>query len=214
MLDAEQPAPPPEQQPDQPDPPKRRLHPVVEVLVILAAAVGVYLVTNYFVVKPYRIPSASMVPTLEVGDRVLVSRFIYHLHDPERGDVIVFHPPGHGDQPQRGADTPADVYFIKRIVGLPGEVIEARDGQVKICDTPVSGCEPLDEPYLAQQGVMPDFGPITVPDDSYFMMGDNRADSDDSRDWGPLPRDYITGEAFFTYWPPDRIGLLDLATML
>ena len=161
-----------------------------------------------WVVKPYRIPSASMVPTLKEGDRVLVSRFVYRLHDPRRGDVIVFHPPGTGDQPVRGATTPASVYFIKRVIGLPGETVAGRDGQVEVCDAPNVGCRFLHEPYLAEQRVVGDFGPITVPKDQYFVMGDNRADSDDSRDWGTVPRAYIIGEAFATYWPLDRLRTL------
>jgi signal peptidase I len=186
----------------------RRINPVVELVLIIAAAFALWYVIDGWVVKPYRIPSASMVPTLKEGDRVLVSRFTYRLHDPRRGDVIVFHPPGTGDQPVRGAKTPASVYFIKRVIGLPGETVEGRDGQVEVCDAPNVGCQFLREPYLAEQRVVGDFGPITVPQGQYFVMGDNRADSDDSRDWGTVPRAYVIGEAFATYWPPDRLRTL------
>ena len=102
-----------------------------------------------WVVKPYRIPSASMEPTLQVGDRVLVSRFIYRLHDPHRGDVIVFHPPGTAERGARRADRRRSVYFIKRVIGLPGETVQGRDGQVQICKAPNVGCSSLHEPYLA-----------------------------------------------------------------
>jgi signal peptidase I len=174
-------------------------------VLIVAAAFALWYVIDGWVVKPYRIPSASMEPTLQQGDRVLVSRFIYRLHDPHRGDVIVFHPPGVGPNAVRGSKTEASVYFIKRVIGLPGETVQGREGQVQICKAPNVGCTFLHEPYLAQQHVVGDFGPITVPRDSYFVMGDNRADSDDSRDWGTLPHRNIIGEAFATYWPLDRL---------
>jgi len=187
---------------------KRPMNPVLELLLILAAALGLWYVTNGWIVKPYRIPSSSMEPTLQIGDRVLVSRFTYRLHDPRRGDIIVFHPPGTGDQAIAGATTEASVYFIKRIVGLPGETIEGRHGRVLICTAPNVGCHPLDEPYLHQPAAGTDFGPVRIPQGRYFVMGDNRRISDDSRIWGTLPRSYIIGEAFATYWPLDRIGTL------
>lgn len=187
---------------------KRPMNPVLELLLILAAALGLWYVTNGWIVKPYRIPSSSMEPTLQIGDRVLVSRFTYRLHDPRRGDIIVFHPPGHGDQAIAGATTEAGVYFIKRIVGLPGETIEGRHHRVLICTAPNVGCHALNEPYLHQAAAATDFGPVRIPQGRYFVMGDNRSISDDSRIWGTLPRSYIIGEAFATYWPLDRIGTL------
>jgi signal peptidase I len=193
---------PPEQ------PKKRQLNPVVELLLILVAALGLWYITNGWIVKPYRIPSASMEPTLRSGDRVLVARFMYRFTDPHRGDIIVFHPPGAGSQPIRNAKTKASVYFIKRIIGLPGETVQGRNGVVSICKAPGRDCRSLKEPYLADNSGMTDFAPVTVPQDQYFMMGDNRAVSDDSRDWGTLPRDNIIGEAFATYWPPDRLRTL------
>jgi len=186
--------PEPDQTPPAQPPAKRQMNPVLELVLILAAALGLWYVTNGWIVKPYRIPSASMEPTLQSGDRVLVNRFIYRFHDPRRGDIIVFHPPGAGDQATAGASTEASVYFIKRIVGLPGETVEGRNGHVEICAKPNVGCHILNEPYLTHG--------------HYFMMGDNRAISDDSRDWGTLPRSYIIGKAFATYWPLDRIRTL------
>jgi signal peptidase I len=189
-------------------PHKRQMNPVLELLLILAAALGLWYVTNGWIVKPYRIPSSSMEPTLQIGDRVLVSRFTYRLHDPRRGDIIVFHPPGTGDQAIPNAKTEAGVYFIKRIIGLPGETIEGRNHRVLICTAPNVGCRPLDEPYLHQPAAATDFGPVRIPQGRYFVMGDNRRISDDSRIWGTLPRSYIIGEAFATYWPLDRLGTL------
>jgi signal peptidase I len=209
---AERDAPPPggagEVGGEPPQPAKRQLNPVLELVLILAAALGLWYVTNGWIVKPYRIPSASMEPTLQIGDRVLVSRFTYRIHDPRRGDIIVFHPPGTGESAQLGATTEASVYFIKRIVGLPGETIEGRNHRVVICTAPGVGCHPLDEPYLRQAAAPTNFGPIRIPNGRYFVMGDNRRISDDSRFWGTLPRSYIIGEAFATYWPLDRIGTL------
>jgi signal peptidase I len=191
-----------------PPPSRRQINPVLELGLILLAALGLWWVANGWIVKPYRIPSASMEPTLRDGDRVLVARFIYHFHDPRRGDVIVFHPPGNGDSAILGAKTEASVYFIKRIIGLPGETVEGRRHHVLICTAPSVGCHVLNEPYLTQAAVAAPFGPVTVPQGQYFMMGDNRAVSDDSRMWGTLPRSYIIGEAFATYWPPDRLRTL------
>jgi signal peptidase I len=201
---------PPEPAVETPPPPpaKRQMNPLIELVLILAAALGLWYVTNGWIVKPYRIPSASMEPTLQIGDRVLVNRFIYHLHDPRRGDIVVFHPPGRGDSAIDGASTEASVYFIKRVIGLPGETIEGRGGHVEICTGPNVGCHILKEPYLTQTAAPQNFGPVTIAPDHYFMMGDNREISEDSRVWGTLPRSYIIGEAFVTYWPLRRIRTL------
>jgi signal peptidase I len=192
-----------------------RKHPVIELITTLVMAVAIAYCVQAWVVKPYRIPSESMVDTLRVSDRIIAARFLYHLKDPERGDIIVFQPNGEGDQPFR-TDHVADTVFVKRLIGLPGEIIGAREGRVYICDggsapdatRPIEqtpGCRTLDESYVASE--QEDFGPETIPEGRYFMMGDNRADSDDSRNWGPIKRDQIIGRAFMTYWPVDRISL-------
>jgi signal peptidase I len=161
-----------------------------------------------------------MEPTLDVGQRVLVDRVGYHFGDPEIGDIVVFHPPvgatGEGPQcgvPQRPpgeacpepVDQESDTNFIKRIVAGPGDRLSIKDGH------------PVVNGVMAQEGFTKachDSGTcnmpktITIPEDEYFMMGDNRSHSDDSRFWGPVPRDWIIGQAFFTYWPPNRVGLL------
>jgi signal peptidase I len=192
---------------------------LVELVVIVALAIGLALLIQAFVVKPYQIPSPSMEPTLDVGERVLVNRVGYHLGDPQVGDVIVFHPPTgaeNGDecgvsQPPRAPcpkPTPerSDTNFIKRIVAGPGDTLSIRNGHPV-----VDGVEAEEDFIKPCRGVgSPCNFPheITIPPDHYFMMGDNRGQSDDSRFWGPVPRDWIIGEAFFTYWPPDKIGLL------
>jgi signal peptidase I len=179
-----------------------------------------------WLIKPYQIPSQSMEPTLDVGQRVLVNRFLYHFTDPAIGDIVVFHPPKgadaqparcgltvHGRQPvEVGMSCPkptaaeSSQNFIKRIVAGPGDTLSVRDGHPV-----VNGVEKTEEPYIRPCGTLAACNlprQITIPPDHYFMMGDNRGESDDSRFWGPVPRAWIIGEAFATYWPPDRVGTL------
>ena len=192
---------------------------LLELVLIVVVALGLALGIQAFLVKPYRIPSESMVPTLQVGQRVLVNRVSGRLSDPGVGDIVVFHPPagaeqdnmcGEGQPPEGAAcDKPtperADVNFIKRVVAGPGDKISIRNGRV------VLNGKLQKEPFIAPCGGGEgcDFPrTITIPADHYFMMGDNRGSSDDSRFWGPVPRKWIIGPAFATYWPPKRIGLL------
>ena len=185
---------------------------------IVGLAIGLALAIQAFIVKPYQIPSPSMEPTLDVGPRVLVNRLSYSLGgDPSVGDIVVFHPPEgaergnecgvprkDGEPCPEPTDEMADTNFIKRVVAGPGDTLRIENG------VPIVNGEPLEEDYTRPCGVGDcDFPTeITIPDDHYFMMGDNRGGSDDSRYWGPVPRDWIIGKAFFTYWPPKRIGLL------
>jgi signal peptidase I len=185
--------------------------------VIVALALALALAIQAWIVKPYQIPSGSMEPTLDIGQRVLVNRFIYHFNDPKIGDVVVFHPPVGADNgtecgmppgPNEACAKPtageSDQNFIKRIVAGPGDTLAVKDGHPV-----VNGVEKSDEPYINPCGSGSQCNlskPVTIPPDMYFMMGDNRGASDDSRFWGPVPRDWIIGEAFATYWPPDRIG--------
>ena len=194
---------------------------LLELVLIIATALGLALAIQALLVKPYRIPSESMEPTLDVGQRVLVNRIGNRFSRPELGEVMVFHPPagaeranqcgdagqGQGQAAPCGRPTPqpADVNFIKRVVGLPGDRISVRDGHV------IRNGRPVREPYTRPCGG--DDGcnfpqEITIPPGHYFMMGDNRGSSDDSRFWGPVPRDWIIGPAFATYWPPGRVGIL------
>jgi signal peptidase I len=188
--------------------------------VIVVAAVGLALLIQATIVKPYQIPSGSMEPTLDIGQRVLVDRVNYHFSDPDVGDIVVFHPPsgatsggrecGVAHNPQReacpkGTPEPSDENFIKRIVAGPGDRLRIVHGH------PVVNGQMAHEDFIRPCGGATDCNlpqEITIPPDEYFMMGDNRGASDDSRIWGPVPRDWIIGQAFFTYWPPDRIGLL------
>jgi signal peptidase I len=179
---------------------------VLELVVVIALALGLTWLVQQYVLKSYRIPTASMRTTVDVGDRVLAARFLTWFGNPRRGDVVVFHPPGIGNVAQRNSPTEATVTFIKRVVGLPGETVQGVDDRVLICRAPRVACRVLHEPYAS--GVTSDFGPITVPRDSYLMLGDNRQSSEDSRIWGPLPRRNIIGTAVVRYWPPGRFGIL------
>jgi signal peptidase I len=160
-----------------------------------------------------------MEPTLDVGQRVLVNRFLYHFTDPSLGDIVVFHPPKgadsgtqcgapHGESEACPKPTPeeSDQNFIKRIVAGPGDTLSVRNGHPV-----VNGVEKSEESYVRPCGLAPSCNlpkEITIPPGYYFMMGDNRGESDDSRFWGPIPRAWIIGKAFATYWPPDRVGIL------
>jgi len=172
-----------------------------EYLLVALCAIVAALLVQAFLVKPYRIPSESMAATLVPRDRVLVNRVVYRLHAPGRGDIVVI------DSAAVGR------ILIKRVVALPGETVSVDGGAVYIDG------RRLDEPYVHRVGgetepTEPFRGtgqpwslerPYTVPAGHYFLMGDNRVVSDDSRDWGPAPRREIIGEAFFTYWPLSRL---------
>ena len=187
------------------------LGPWIELVVVVALAFSAAYLVQWFVVKPYRIPSESMENTLMVGDRVLVARFWYRFSDVERGQIIVFHPPGRGDEVIDKAPTAAkDLNFIKRVVGLPGEWVGGFRRQVWICPTrppdgrtPTAACTALNEPYTSS--VQRRFSFQQVPPGRYFVMGDNRKDSEDSRIWGPVRRSQMLGRAFGLAWPPLRI---------
>jgi signal peptidase I len=195
---------------------------LVELVLIVATALLLALAIQAFIIKPYRIPSGSMLPTIHLGQRVLVDRLGNDFSSPHVGEIIVFHPPknyalgcldtsegqsgGSGQRPcgvQRAEESSET--FIKRVVGLPGDRIKIIDGHVYR-----NGVREKD-PYIMPCAGDPSCtfsDPITVPRGDYYMMGDNRGESDDSRFWGPVPRSWIIGDAFFTYWPPDRIGTL------
>jgi signal peptidase I len=192
--------------------------------VIVALALGLALAIQAFLVKPYQIPSGSMEPTLDIGQRVLVNRFIYHFTSPDIGDIVVFHPPVTGEEGYAGDECPAEVNnladghpcpsndpresdqnYIKRIVAGPGDRLSVRDGH------PVVNGKIAEEDFIlpCQGGTACNLPKaITIPPGHYFMMGDNRGSSDDSRFWGPVPQDWFIGKAFATYWPPKRIGIL------
>ena len=167
---------------------------IKETLSIVIIAFILAMILRTFVIEGRIIPSESMLPTLKVGDRVMVNKFIYYFKEPQRGDVIVFHPP----EILNSKDD-----YIKRVIGLPGEKVEMKDNKVYIDG------KPLVEPYLAEP-VNYTFGPVVVPEDSLLVLGDNRNNSFDSHMWNAwLSRDQIKGKAFVIYWPIKEIKLLE-----
>ena len=157
------------------------------IIIVIALVVSV----NYFVVQGFYIPSGSMRTTLLEGDRILVNKFIYKFGDPHRGDVIVFKFPSNMKET-----------LVKRVIGLPGDTVELTGGAMYV------NSKKLKEPYV-QVNMQGEFGPKKVPFDQYFVMGDNRNISDDSRYWGTLPRKDILGKAFVIYYPFNRFSVLD-----
>jgi len=180
----------------------------IDWIVTIVGAIAIVLAIKAWVVNPYRIPSSSMEPTLHCArpgsgcearfsDRVLANRFIYHFRKPHRGDIIVFKTP-----PLAAQRCGAGGTFVKRLVGLPGETWEERNGFIYI------NGKKLDEPYVKPERRDPDtHGPQKIPAGHYFMMGDNRRSSCDSRRWGTVSHDELIGKVIATYWPPQRLSI-------
>ena len=196
-----------------------RLRSTVELILTLAVAAGIAYLAQAYVVKPYVVPTGSMVPTLEPNDRLIADRLTLDFRNPHRGEIVVFHPPlckAHFNQaPDYNFCStsavgervgPSGTAFVKRVIGLPGETLWSANGKVYI--KPVHGKSfQLQEPYLPANTTTDINGRIRVPKGMYFMMGDNRASSDDSRTWGPEPRGWMIGIARVRYWPLSRLGL-------
>ena len=183
---------------------------LTEYGVVAVVAIALALLTQAYLVKPYRIPSESMASTLRPGDRVLVNRVVYRLREPHRGDVMVFRYP-----------EDRDIVFIKRIVGVPGDTLQVRDGRLwvngRLADEPyvhrtTGSLDPTAAPGPVSGSTIREpwslARPYIVPAGSYFVMGDNRTDSDDSRFWGTVPRADIIGEGFVVSWPLGRWAAL------
>jgi signal peptidase I len=180
----------------------------IDWILTIAGAIAIVLAIKAWVVNPYRIPSSSMEPTLHCAapgafcearfsDRVLANRFIYRFRDPRRGEIVVFETP-----PKARLRCGAGGTFVKRLIGLPGETVRVTDGQVYI------NGKLLHEPYIRAD--RRDHNPtqtFQVRKGEYFMMGDNRQQSCDSRQWGGVPRANLIGKVFAVYWPPNRISL-------
>jgi signal peptidase I len=200
-----------EQAPEAPEEPRRRSF-IAELPGLLLTALFIAVVIKTFLLQPFWIPSESMLPTIEVNDRVMVNKLAYRFGEPQRGDVVVFRDPREEQIEESipeavirsvleavGIRTRGDEDLIKRVIGLPGETIEVRDNHVLVNGTP------LEETYLPEV-FMPDEPLITVGPDEVFVMGDNRDASFDSRRFGAIPLDDLVGEAFVTIWPISHIG--------
>lgn len=167
-----------------------------ENIQILVVALLLAFLIRTFIAEPRFIPSASMLPTLQLGDRLVVEKISYQLHPPERFDIAVFRVP-----PQLQQDGyQSDQAFIKRVIGVPGDRIAIQKGWVYL------NGEPLSESYIAETPKLEDLPTVTVPANQLFMMGDNRNNSNDSRYWGFLPLKNVIGKAVFKFFPFDRIG--------
>jgi signal peptidase I len=163
---------------------------IVDALETIVVALAMALLIRKFIVQASIVPSTSMVPTFLVGDRLFVNKFIYRFQTPERGDIVVF------------ASVVDDKDYVKRCVGLPGETIEIRRGDIYINGKLI---------FLPGVDVQRDYDymdPVKIPPESYFMMGDNRGGSSDSRFWGFVPASHLLGKAWFTFWPLSRMQLL------
>lgn len=185
----------------------------IDWLVTILGAILIVLAVKQWVINPYRIPSSSMEPTLNcaqpaVGclasgglfngsDRVLACRICYEVSSPQRGDIVVFNTP-----PRAAQVCGTGGVYVKRLIGMPGDVWSEKDGYVYI------NGKMLNEPYIKPQyRDTRTIAPIKIPPGHYFMMGDNRAGSCDSRDWGTVPRSDLIGKVVATYWPPSRISI-------
>jgi signal peptidase I len=185
----------------------RRL--AIEWTVLIVAALVIAFLIKTFLFQAFYIPSESMVPTLKVGDRVLVNKLSYDLHDVHRGDIVVFKAP-----PQAEAGNIKDL--VKRVIGLPGDVVEARDDAGNICDTEdlsklchiYVNDRRLDEPYLPDGTTTVNLPATKIAAGHYFMMGDNRTASRDSRYFGAIAKSSLIGRVFVRIWPPKSVGLL------
>jgi len=203
-----------------------RTHPIVDGVITVVSAILIAYVVQLLIVKPYRIPSESMVPTLEVRDRVITARFLLRFRDPQRGEIFVFHPNGRGSdvfQPAPGQEEASTENYVKRVVGLPNETIGSLNGKVYTCagnrvesaivnnELNASQCRFLSEPYVHDQPTTTcqgssDLPPTYIPAKHYLMLGDNRQNSADGRCWGLTPRSHMIGRVFMTYWPLSRIS--------
>jgi len=175
--------------------PRRRV--VIEWTVILLIAVIASFLVRLYAVQTFFIPSGSMEPTLHVGDRILVNKLSVRFGTINIGDIVVFKAP-----PSEHCDDGSFTDLVKRVIGLPGDVMTSKGNAVY-----VNG-KALKEPWTYFRTLNPPIKRFKVPKDSYFVMGDNRANSCDSRFWGAVPRSDIIGKAFLRIWPPSRIGFL------
>lgn len=169
---------------------KKQLSSLRELIESIAIAVILAVIIRMFIIEPFYIPSGSMEPTLQINDRIIVNKLAYNFGEPERGDIVVFKYP---KDPSRN--------FVKRLIAKPGEVVELRDSKLYI------NGKLIEEDYLPEGMEYVDYGPLKVPEGEYFMLGDNRNFSEDSRFWGTLPEDNIIGKAVLIYWPINRVGL-------
>jgi signal peptidase I len=178
---------------------RRRL--VTEWLIIIVAALAVSFVMRTFVVQTFYIPSASMEPTLQIGDRIIVSKLSVNLGTINRGDIVVFKAP----PAEHCGEVVTDL--VKRVIGLPGDYLTSKGNTIYVGTSP-SAEVALNETWTHTEPLGTPIGNVHVPAHSYFVMGDNHADSCDSRMWGSVPKSDIIGKVFLRIWPLSRVGFL------
>ena len=193
---------------DNPKPRHTRSRTLLEYAVTVVVAIVIALAVQAYVIKPYRVPTPSMANTVRAGDRVLIDRVLYGHRDVQRGDIVVFH----------GGPVVDRQVLLKRVVGLPGDLLSIEEGRM------LDNGDPAEHDYVRRMGGGPEptqpgpggpdapwslQAPYEVPEGSYFVMGDNRTDSFDSRFWGPVPRETLIGRALAVYWPLPGIRSLD-----
>jgi signal peptidase I len=177
---------------------------VKDVILPVAVAIALAFVIQASVAKPYEIPTESMKPTIVANDRIIANRVIYRVRDIQRGDIIVFDPTPSAAESCGDTQGQGDIPFVKRVVGLPGDLVEVKAGV-----TLVNG-----EEFVVENSIPPNYEMTweRVPEDSLLVLGDNRAGSCDSHQWSPdpfVPRDNVIGQAEVTYWPPSSLKFLD-----
>lgn len=186
-------------------PPQERENPWIEGLKTIGLAAVLAFGIRTFVAEARYIPTGSMLPTLQINDRLIVDKLSYRFQSPQRGDIVVFMPPDPASL-CTGQPPPLKDAYIKRVIGLPGDQVEVRDGKVYI------NAKSLQESYLQELPHYP-YGPVTVPTNSYLVLGDNRNASCDSHYWGFVPRENIIGRAIVRFWPLGRMGSIDPAPL-
>jgi signal peptidase I len=169
-----------------------------ETIKVVVISLAIILPIRYYLVQPFFVKGASMEPSFEDGDYLLVDEISYRFSEPARGDVIIFRYPGDRSQ-----------FFIKRIIGLPGETIEIKDNKIMVYDTDDSDGSALSEHYLDSGQETLGNILIRLEGDEYFVLGDNRLHSSDSRRWGPVNKTLITGKAFLRAWPFNKFNKIE-----
>jgi signal peptidase I len=177
----------------QPERPRSALASIIEFVAMVAAAVALATLLRTFVVEPFRIPSGSMIPAIEIGDQVIVNKFIYRFGKPNYGDVVILDDPT-GETPM----------LIKRVIAVGGQTLDVREGKVWVDGRALTESYTYGLPSVPGSVTLP----ITLPPGTVWVMGDNRTHSKDSRWLGPQPVSAVHGKAFVTYWPPSRVGSL------
>ncbi|HQM15791.1 MAG TPA: signal peptidase I [Candidatus Woesebacteria bacterium] len=179
---------------------------ILDIFETLVIALSIFLVVYLFLLQPHQVNGKSMVPNFESGDYVLTDKISYRFGHPKRGDVIVFHAPISANCPQgTGCD------YIKRVIATPGESVEIKNGKIFVNSILLEE-NYLPDSFVTNSGDFTRNGPVVMGDNEYFVVGDNRSYSSDSRAWGPVDKELIVGKAFFRYWPPESMGQIKSAT--